>query len=345
MSKSSQRQSGALGIASTPKIAAKMNSGATDEVSISDLIRVFRRRKLIIIGPIVIGLLLGIAYCVMKTPKYEATADLAVNPEGSNSLDLGDITASLGGGGLGFDEKLGTQVHILQSETLAWSVITDLRLDKQPTFAGHRKYVIFGSSVVPDRPAEIEQLSARERNALLALFSNSLKVASIAHTQAVEISFRNADPALARDIVNHLVSAYSQRTFMMRYEDTMKASDWLSGQLAQLKVQVEANQSKLSAFQEKTGIFGTDENNNLVLSKLDDLSKELTDAEADRITKEAQYRVTLSSNPELIGTVVPDTVLPVLRSKEADLKSQLAQATSEYGSRYPAVMQDRRAHV
>ena len=61
---------------------------------------------------------------------------------------------------------------------------------------------------------------------------------TIARTQAVEITFRNADPALAREIVNHLVTAYTQRTFMTRYNDTMKASDWLSGQLAQLKSEV-----------------------------------------------------------------------------------------------------------
>ena len=144
---------------------------------------------------------------------------------------------------------------------------------------------------------------------------------------------------LAQEIVNHLVSAYTQRTFMTRYNDTMKASDWLSGQLAQLKSEVEESQSKLSKFQKQTGIFGTDENDNLVLSKLDDLSKELTDAEADRIVKEAKYRVAQSGNPELIGTIVPDSVLPVLRGQEADLKEQLAQANSEYGPHYPKVIQ------
>ena len=32
---------------------------------------------------------------------------------------------------------------------------------------------------------------------------------------------------------------------------------------------------------------------------------QLTDAEADRIVKEAKYRVALSGNPELLGTIVP----------------------------------------
>jgi succinoglycan biosynthesis transport protein ExoP len=315
------------------------DSGSSNEIGLSDLIRVLRRRWRIIVASVALVFLFGAAYCIMKTPRYEAVADLAVNPEGSNSLDMGDITASLGAGGLGFDEKLETQVRILKSNSLAWTVITDMRLDKQPTFAGRRKFSFFGPYVMPYTPDQIEQTSPKRRNELLKTFNNSLTVQTIARTQAVEITFRDANPALAREIVNHLSASYAQRTFTTRYENTMKASEWLSARLAQLKSAAEESQSKLSKFQKQTGIFGTDENNNLVLSKLDDLSKQLTDAEADRIVKEAKYHVAQSGNPELIGTIVPDSVLPVLRSQEADVKNQIAQVSSEYGPRYPKVIQ------
>ncbi len=311
----------------------------SDEIGLPDLLRLFRRRKRVILASVFIMLLLGTLYCVFKTRRYEAVADLAINPEGSDALDMGDITASLGGGGLGFDEKLETQVHILRSDSLAWTVISELRLDRAPTFAGHRRFIFLGTYVVPTVPPLIEQTRPERRNELLGDFSAALTVQTIARTQAVEITFRNAAPTLAREIVDHLVSAYTQRTFMTRYNDTMKASTWLSGQLAQLKSEVQESQSKLSALQKKTGIFGTDENDNLVLSKLDDLSKELTDAEADRIVKEARYRVAQSDNPDLISTIAPDSVLPLLRGQEVDLKSQIAQANSEYGPDYPKVIQ------
>lgn len=324
---------------SVPGSGASSDQASSDEISLPELIRIFRRRKRIVVASVLVVFLLAALYCKVKTPRYEAVADLAINPEGSNALDMGDITASLGGGGLGFDEKLETQVHILKSKSLAWTVISELRLDRRPGFEVHRKYPVFGEDTCANKPALIEQTSPECRNAILKAFDSALTVQSIARTQAVEISFRNADPALAQDIVNHLAASYTQRTFMTRYDDTMKTSDWLSGQLAQIKSEVEKSESKLSQFQKQTGIFGTDENDNLVLSKLDDLSKELTDAEADRITKEAQYRVAQSGNPELIGTIVPDSVLPVLRGQEADLKNQLAQASSEYGPHYPAVIQ------
>ncbi|QNI30758.1 polysaccharide biosynthesis tyrosine autokinase [Alloacidobacterium dinghuense] len=309
------------------------------EIGLSDLVRILRRRIRIIIAAVVIVFVLGSLYCVVKTRRYEATSDLAIYPEGSDALDMGDITASIGGGGLDFDEKLETQVRILKSNSLAWTVISQLRLDKEPTFAGRRKYILFGPYVTPDAPAQIDKTSPERQNQLLGKFRKSLTVQSIARTQAVEITFRDANPILAREVVNRLSSAYAQRNFVTRFNNTMKASDWLSGQLDQLKSRVEESQVKLAKFQKETGIFGTDENDNLVLSKLDDLSKELTDAEADRIVKEAKYRVAQSGNPELIGTIVPDSVLPVLRSQEADLKNQLALASTEFGPHYPKVIQ------
>ncbi len=314
---------------------------SSDEITLQDLFRVLTRRRRIIALSVVSVLLVGILYCVLRARRYDAVADLAINPEGSNSLDMGEITANLGAGGLGFEEKLGTQVRILKSKSLAWTVVEELRLDKDATLNMRNERFHLGPPACGASYQNTDKIPAECRDVILDSFAKSLTVESIPRTQAVEITFRSTNPAVAREVVNHLASAYTRRVFMTRYDDTMKASDWLQGQLGQIKAAAEDAQARLSKFQRDTGIFGTDENDNLVLSKLDDLSKELTDAEADRILKEAQYRIALSGNPELMGTIVPDSVLPVLRGQEADLKNKLAQANSEYGANYPAVVQLR----
>src|SRR5579871_892857 len=313
----------------------------SDEITLQDLFRVLRRRRRVIFASVIVVFLAGALYCVFRARRYDAVADLAINPEGSNSLDMGEITANLGAGGLGFEEKLGTQVRILKSKSLAWTVVEELRLDKDATLNQTKERFHLGPRPCGASYQNTDKIPAECRDVILDSFAKALTVESIPRTQAVEITFRSANPELAREVVNHLVSAYTRRVFMTRYDDTMKASDWLQGQLGQIKAAAEDSQSRLSKFQRDTGIFGTDENDNLVLSKLDDLSKELTDAEADRILKEAQYRIALSGNPELMGTIVPDSVLPVLRGQEADLKNKLAQANSEYGPNYPAVVQLR----
>ncbi len=336
MSFSSNNSSEGRVAASRHELDHKGHEDSPGEVQFSDVIRVLRRRSKVIAGSILVFVVIGALYCTLKTRRYSAVCQLAVYPEGADALSLGDLASGISG--VGFDEKLGTQIQILKSKSLAWAVISDLRMDRSVAFAGHRSY--FMRSVnVGAAPANIGDTPQARRNQLLELFAASLTVDSVPRTQAVEISFRSSDPILAREVVNHLTAAYSRRNFVTRFDNTMKASDWLTAQLVKLKSKVETEQANLSKFQRDTGIFGIDENNNLVLAKLDELSKELTEAEADRIVKEAKYRVAQSGNPELIGTLVPDSVLPVLRQQEADIKNELARASAEYGPRYPKVIQ------
>jgi len=59
-----------------------------------------------------------------------------------------------------------------------------------------------------------------------------------------------------------------------------------------------------------------DDNDNIVTDRLKLLNEQLTQAEADRIVKEARYRMAATGNPELIANVVPSTTLQVLRSRK-----------------------------
>src|SRR5580692_11144779 len=56
------------------------DGGESDEISLSDLVRVLRRRRHIILTSVIVVLLLGALYCAFKTRRYEAVADLAINP-------------------------------------------------------------------------------------------------------------------------------------------------------------------------------------------------------------------------------------------------------------------------
>jgi len=133
----------------------------------------------------------------------------------------------------------------------------------------------------------------------------------------------------------------------------MQASDWLSKQLVDLQMKVETSQEKLVQYQKEHEILGIDEKQNIITSKLDELNKELTSAESDRMEKEALYH--LVQSPDM-GTVVaaadgdPDSkessaagnassLLEKLREQQADLKIQMAQLNTQFGPSYPKVAQ------
>ncbi len=310
------------------------------EVGLLQVMKVLRRRVRLLVTCFALGVSVAVLLCLFMQPLYDAKAELNVHPEGSAALDLGDLgDLATGSGGLDWNSKLETQARILRSDTLAWDVIKQLRLDRDPSFSPPQKSLL--SRNTPPVLEDIDKIDPVLKHELLRRFSKSLNVQAVPKTQVISIRFRSPDPALAASVVNHLTVAYVQHNFMTRFEATMQASAWLQRRLDDLRANVETSQRKLAEYQKKANIIGSDENNNLAMSQLGDVSKQLSDAEADRIMKEAKYRLAQGGDPELIGTILPDSVLPVLRSQEADLRNQLAQLTARFGANYPRVIQLR----
>ena len=83
------------------------------------------------------------------------------------------------------------------------------------------------------------------------------------------------------------------------------------------------------------------EGNSLVTDSLRIVNEQLIQAEADRIVKEARYRLAQTRNPELLVSVAPTTTLVSLRSQQAELLVQAAQLEAKFGSDYPRVREVR----
>ena len=82
-----------------------------------------------------------------------------------------------------------------------------------------------------------------------------------------------------------------QRNFQTHYEGAVQVSTWLSKQMAELQAKAVEAQEKLADFQKQNNILGTDENDNIVTDRLKVLNQQVSEAEADRIIKEARYRM------------------------------------------------------
>jgi len=76
-----------------------------------------------------------------------------------------------------------------------------------------------------------------------------------------------------------------------------------------------------------------------VTAKLDDLNRELTAAEGDRVQKEVNYRLARSGQPELIAKLEPDNLVTKLRGQQADLENQMAQASVQLGAAHPKIVE------
>src|SRR5437879_6638416 len=125
----------------------------------------------------------------------------------------------------------------------------------------------------------------------------------------------------------------------MRFDSTMQTSTWLTKELAELANKVQDAQQKVLDYQKEHGFIEIDGRQNSATTRLEDLNKELTAAQSDRINREAAYRLTLAENPELTAKAERDALIEKLHAQEADLKTQYAQATVQLGPSNPKVQE------
>jgi len=305
-------------------------------------LRVLLKRKWIIIA-CVVGIFAAVAIASLRqTPVYEAVGRIAVNKADSNLITFKDSVPVMDY----YDPTdLDTEARILQSDLLALQVIRQLNLDKRSEYGGQ---------TVPQQPnlvADPLQNDSKRTTALLGGFKGNLKVSLIPNTRIIEIHYRSTDPTLAANVVNALAATYVEQNFKTKFESTMQASDWLSKQLVDLQMKVETSQEKLVRYQKEHEIFGIDEKQNIITQKLDELNKELTAAESDRMEKEAVYRMTQTGDPDAVASAVASApvatlagtgsspLLDKLHQQQADLKIQIAELSTQLGPAYPKVAQ------
>jgi uncharacterized protein involved in exopolysaccharide biosynthesis len=131
----------------------------------------------------------------------------------------------------------------------------------------------------------------------------------------------------------------------------MQASDWLSRQLVDLQMKVETSQEKLVKYQKEHQILGIDDKQNITTAKLDELNRELTTAESERMEKESLYRLAESGDSESAasvaganaapgkGSVATSALLDRLEAQKADIRVQVAQLSTQFGPAYPKIAQ------
>jgi len=291
---------------------------------------VLRKHRWTIVATMIIVVTLATIITMRTTPIYEAVGRIAVGHENNDVLGFKDGAQSFAtDDDFDYTVALDTQLKILQSDAIALATARALQLDKTPAFSS--------SSANPNDPLPTPTADPKQEAALMAFVQNGLKLSIVPKTRIVEIRFSNPDPQMAAKVVNTLVNVYVEQNFKTKFESAMQTSDWLSKQLSDLQLKVETSQEKLVQYQKEHGILGIDEKQNIVTEKLDELNRELTAAEADRIQKESRYRLASSGNPELIGNGDANSLLPALRKQEEDLKTQIAQAEVQLGPAHPHI--------
>jgi succinoglycan biosynthesis transport protein ExoP len=296
------------------------------EPHLYDYLLILRKHQWLILSFMVaVVTIVSIATFRMR-PVYVATARIEIDRENSNILpfqgtDSYDYMLDL-------ENYIETQSKILTSETLALLTIRNSGLSARPEFAapgGPSEAVASGNLANQKRPPELGE------------FLGSLSVKRVANSRLMDVTFESTDPQLAAQIVNAHLENYIEQNFRSRYEATSQASTWLTDQLNELKIKVQKSEDARIAYERQNQIWTLDDKQNITTQRLSDINKELTDAQSERVKKEALYDFAKAGNLDAVPQVQGNPVLTDLLKKRSDTSANYNDALSQYGPNFPKV--------
>ncbi|OQX53712.1 MAG: hypothetical protein B5M54_06425 [Candidatus Aminicenantes bacterium 4484_214] len=323
------------------------------EIDLFDIWRVALKRKWIIITIVILFIVGAGIYSFTRTPIYQATATILIEEPGSSMFNIEEMfnyTPYYRYDFLGV--YFNTQLSLLTSRTLAERVARRMNLSERmelntqsssspASFLGQIKS-FFSISRWFNRTKEVTQPALQEFVPPADLSANyafvvlsGLKIQPVEETRLVNINFRSPFPVLAADIVNNLIEEFIDYSVEMRYEATRQASEFLNKQIAQLRNELAAKEKELQKYGEEKKLLFLNEKESSVVSKYADLNTAFTEAQIERINKEAAFRELSSLQIDALSPNIDNPVIQSLKAEYTRLKNEYDEKIKIFKPEYP----------
>lgn len=239
-------------------------------------------------------------------PVYVATSRLIVDDKSSS--DLVGIGNGIAVGG-DTDQVINTNVQMIQSEPTLRPVADHLHLRA-------------ASNIAPSSTG----------NAPIVL--PNLHVSHLPNTRIIEISYRSSDPELAAQAANEIAQSYIEQEQQLRASYSFQLTGFMEKQIADLKLTMADSTHKLALQEKQLGVINPDQKTSILAARIQQLNTQLTDAQNERIRKEAEYKAILSGQAQAVEASSDATALTSLQERKRKAEEQLAMDRTIYGPSY-----------
>lgn len=196
-----------------------------------------------------------------------------------------------------------------------------------------------GQDVKTDEVARTEVEPTEINPSLIGTYREMLEIEPVKTTRLVRIVFNTPDPELSASMANAHAGAYIRHGLELRTQANQEAQRFLETKLAELKARVEESEEALNNFRRGKGILSLSDKENIVVERLADLNKRLTEAEAERIGLEAQARLIKSRNYDSLPAVINNSLIQGLRGQLVRFEGEYAHLATEFKAGYPRLAQ------
>lgn len=214
--------------------------------------------------------------------------------------------------------SMATQEDIIRSDRVAQKVVTTLKLHENPT--------------VKQQWLEATEGRGRLEVWLAELLQKRLTVTPPRRdSNILTIEYTAVDPGFAAAVANAFAKAYVAATVELRVEPARQYAQWFGDQGKLLRADLERAQARLSEFQQQRGIVFKEENLDAEMAKLNELTSQLTQVQAQTVDSRTKQRSGADTLPEVLG----NSVVAGLRAEIARQEAKLKDASNNLGKNHP----------
>jgi capsular exopolysaccharide synthesis family protein len=298
------------------------------------------------------ALVVSLIIAFSTTPIYVAKTTLLVERKDPQVVNIKQVLSEA------VDAEEGSyyesQYGVLRSRTLAAEVIKAQGLDKNPAFAelaGDANLIARLIESLLVKPiawsvsfftpsAVVESVEfAGVNSQLIDAYLSLVDIEPVKRSRLVRIAVSGAKPALIAQIADAHAAAYIRQGFALRSQANEEARKFLESKLAELKQRFQTSESRLNDFRQEKGIISLDEKENIIVERLADLNRRLTEAEAERIGLEAQKRLINRREYNSLPAVLSHPLIQSLKTQVAQLEGEHAKLSAEFLPGYPRLAQ------
>ena len=283
---------------------------AEASVPLSHYIWILRRHRWKILAFVAACAIATFIISSRVTPIYEATATIDVDrraPAGVLGEDASQTATP------DTDQFLATQVKLIGSDSVLRPVVRRLHLKSE-------------DSIEDDQRPEAIEAPVKLKN---------LQVTRPPNTFLLLISYRSPNPRLAADVSNAIAQSYIEHTYNIRYRATAGLSTFMEKQLDELHAKMERSSMALTGFERELNVINPEEKTSILSSRLLQLNTEYTNAQAERVRKEAAYNSIRGGSLEAAQVSTQGEALKKLSERLNELQEKFAQVKGQYGANHP----------
>jgi succinoglycan biosynthesis transport protein ExoP len=289
------------------------------ETLLAEYVRVFKRHRGLIGLCAGAGLLLALLAGVASEPVYRTRTSLEIKSLNGDFMDIRAVAPTGDNSPPDSDVNLQTQIKLLQSDTLAQDVAN--RLLDQPHPASIPRQDLLSRL---ERAVHLPTAKPIAYTTLIADAATRMKVKPLGLTRLIEVTCDSYDASFSAKYCDTLTQAFQDEDMQTRSSEATKTSEWLTKQVADIRVKAQATQKELEQEVGNNGLMLSQAPDSVGEDKLRILQDELVKAEADRMQKEAQTQVASTAAVDTLPSVQDDPAHRAYQLKLADLQAQVA---------------------